>query len=426
MILTTLLIIMFVCMFIGLPMVVGMLLASIIAMLVFFPSIGPVMLMQQMMVGVESFVIIAIPMFIFAAEIMAGGESAERLLGFIRAIVGKLPGGMAITTIGACTLFGSCSGSTQATMVAIGKPMSKELEKVGYSKSHTIGLVMCSSDIAMLIPPSIVMIMYALCTGASVSEMFIAGVGPGLILAVGFSLWELFYYKKNKINHGDDLSKEERIRLLKRGILPLGFPIIILGGIYSGIFTPTEASAVAVVYTFIIEKFVYKSIKWKDIFPIATRTAVTTAAIFVLLSAGQAFSWIVSYAGIPRDIANAMTSITSSPTGLLLIIALTFLIACMFVDALPVILIMVPIFYPIIHAAGVDTIQFGMIVTMLAAIGCETPPFGCNLFTAAAIYDEPFTTIVKGVVPYEAIEIIVTLLMIFVPQVALWFHTLLF
>ena len=290
MILITLLLIMFVCMFLGLPMVVGMLLASIVAMLIFFPQIGPTMLMQQMMVGVQSFVILAIPMFILAAEIMAEGESAERLLGFIRAIVGRLPGGMAVTTIGACTLFGSCSGSTQATMVAIGRPMGKELQKAGYSKSHTIGLIMCASDIAMLIPPSIVMIMYALCTSCSVAEMFIAGVGPGLILAVLFCAWEIIQFKRLKIEKSEKLSAKERLTALRRGILPLGFPVIILGGIYSGIFTPTEASAVAVAYTFIIEKFVYRSIKWKSIFPIAMRTGITTASIFVLLSAGQAFS----------------------------------------------------------------------------------------------------------------------------------------
>ena len=345
MVLALLLGIMFVCMFLGLPMVVGMLLASIVAMMVFFPSIGPVMLMQQMMVGIQSFVILAIPMFILAAEIMAEGESADRLLGFIRAIVGRVPAGIALTTVGACTLFGSCSGSTQATMVAIGRPMGKELDRAGYSRSHSIGLVMCSSDIAMLIPPSIVMVMYALCTDCSVSDMFIAGVGPGLLLTAGFSAWEFLYYKRHKsIKRAEKIPAQERLRLLRRGLLPLGFPLIILGGIYSGIFTPTEASAVAVVYTFIVEKFIYKSIKWRTIFPIAARTAITTAAIFVLLSAGQAFSWIVSYAGIPRMIATAMLSISTSPYVLLGVIALTFIVACMFVDALPVIIIMVPIF----------------------------------------------------------------------------------
>lgn len=426
MVLTTLLAIMFVCMFVGLPMVIGMLLASIVAMFVYFPQVGPTMLMQQLTVGVQSFVLLAIPMFIFAAEIMAEGECADRLLKMIRSLVGHRRGGIAMTTIGACTLFGACSGSTQATMVAIGRPMRSELERAGYTTAHSIGMIMCSADIAMLIPPSIVMIMYAICANCSVAEMFIAGLGPGIMLAVAFSLYEIIVFKKKGIAQQDRLTWGERLTAVRRGLLPLGFPVIILGGIYSGIFTPTEASAVAVAYTFFVELLVYRSIKLKAIFPIALRTGFTTATVFVLLAAGQAFSWIVSYAGIPQDIATAMASITTSPYGLLGIVCLTFMVACMFVDSLPVILIMVPIFLPIVTAAGVDPIQFGMIVTMLAAIGCETPPFGANLFTAAAIFDEPFTTLVKGIIPYELIEIALTLLMIFIPQVALWAHSIVY
>ncbi len=426
MIIVVLLSIMFGCLFLGFPMFIGMLTAAIVVTLVYFQNMSPELLMQQLMVGISTYVLLAIPMFILAAEIMCAGEAANRLLGLLRAFVGHIRGGLAITCTGACTIFGAISGSTQATLVAIGKPMEKELEKAGYKTEHAIALLMCSANIALLIPPSICMIMYAVITGTSVAELFIAGLGPGLFVFVLFSIYEFLIAKHKGIILQKKATWEEKVKAVKSAILPLGFPIIVLGGIYTGMFSPTEASAVSVLYALILEVFIFKSLKLKDMPKIALSTGTVTATVFILVAAGQAFSWIVSFAGIPQMMASGLIGPETSKYAVFAIISISLFVACMFVDSIPVILILTPIFYPIAIQVGIDPVHLGILVTLQAAIGAITPPFGCNIFTASAIFDKPFFTVVKGLTPYIAMFIFTTIVLIYFPQLALFLKDLAF
>lgn len=421
-----LLVFMFGSLILGLPMFLGMIVGPFAALLKYHPTFDITNVVSQFPSGVNSFVLLAVPMFIYAAEIMSAGQTAQRLLNFVGSFVGHLRGGMAITTAGTCTIFGAISGSTQATLVAIGKPMRRQLEDLNYSTSHAIGLLMSTANIALLIPPSIAMIMYAVLTGVSVAEMFIAGIGPGLVLFLMFSIYEFAVAKMKGITPTDKMTWKQRGIAFKEALIPLGFPVLILGGIYSGIFSPTEAAAVSVIYAFIVEKFIYKSVSWKDLVDIAFSTGVVTGTVFILLSAGAAFSWVITFAGIPQEMIRTLLGTDPNALTVLLTISGFFFLACMFVDSIPVILILTPIFFPVAMKAGIDPIHLGMIVTLQAAVGAVTPPFGCNIFTASAIFDQSFKTVVQGLVPYLVIFIIASLLMIFVPDIALFFRNIAF
>ena len=413
--------ILFACLIAGLPMVVGMVGSSVIAVLLFYPNISLSILMQNMVSGISSSTLLAVPMYIFAAEIMCAGRSGDKLFGAVRALFGHLPGGVAVASIGSCTLFGAISGSTQATLVAVGRPMYGQLRKIGYTPSHALAMLSCSANIALLIPPSICMIMYAICgKGVSLAELFIAGVIPGLLLFAMFSIYEIVIARVKKIPRQPRPSAKEALGIFKSALLPLGFPVIILGGIYAGWFSPTEAAAVAVAYASILEIGIYRSMGFKEIRQAALSTGVTTATVFILVAAGQVLSFVISYAGIPQSIAASVVASGTGATGLLFVIALCFFVSCMFVDSIPVILILTPIFFPIATSLGVDEIHLGILVTLQAAIGCITPPFGCNIFTASAIFDQSFSTIVKGLPPYIIMFLAATVLIILFPQISLF------
>ncbi len=418
--------IMFGSLILALPMFMGMIVGPFAVMMNYFPTFDLVNIVSQFTSGVNSFVLLAVPMFIYAAEIMSAGQTSQRLLNFVGSFVGHIKGGMAITTAGTCTIFGAISGSTQATLVAIGRPMKRQLEDLNYTTSHSIGLLMSAANIALLIPPSIAMIMYSVLTGVSVAEMFIAGIGPGLVLFTLFSLYEYFVANMKGITPSERMSWGQRGKAFKEAIIPLGFPVLILGGIYTGIFSPTEAAAVSVIYAFIVEKFIYKTVTWKQLVDIAFSTGIVTGTVFILLSAGAAFSWVITFANIPQTLVKGLLGTDPSALVVLLTISAFFFIACMFVDSIPVILILTPIFFPVAMKAGVDPIHLGIIVTLQAAVGAVTPPFGCNIFTAQAIFDESFKTVVQGLIPYLLIFVVASLLMIFVPEIALFFRNIAF
>ena len=416
---------MFLFMLLGFPMLMGMSMSPLITMLFFAPQVDLTILVQRMVAGVSTYVLLAVPMFILAADIMAHGEMADRLLGFVGSWVRHIPGGLAITAGGACTIFGAISGSTQATLVAMGRPMFKPMLKAGYPISHVIALLMCNANIALLIPPSVCMIMFCVCTGESVGELFMAGIAPGIFMFLCFAAYDFYYAKKNHIHGGERATGRERWIAFKRAILALGFPVIVLGGIYSGKFSPTEAAAMAVLYALIVEGLVYRTLHIKDMPKIALGTARVTAQVFILIAGGNAFSWLVSYAGIPQKLSGGIFANVTSPTMVLVIVSLFFFVACMFVDSIPVIIIMSPIIYPIAQQVGLDPILLGIIVTLQSAIGCVTPPFGCNIFTACGIFHQKFTTVVKGLLPYMAINIAISVILVIFPSFTLLSRNLL-
>lgn len=401
------------------PMYIAMIVAPLAVVITYFPNLDPLLATQQLIAGVSPMVLLSVPMFIFAADIMSVGQTSNRLLDFVDTFVGHIHGGMAITTAATCTLFGAISGSTQATVVAIGRPMRNRLIDTGYDDDDVIALIISSAIIALLIPPSISMIMYCVVTGSSVGDLFIAGVIPGLIILLFFSVYNYFRAKKKDIPRTERLNFKERLKAFKKALAPLGFPVIIFAGIYSGFFSPTEAAAVSVLYAIILEVFVFKSIKIKDISDIALSTAVVTTAVFVLVAAGSLLSWAISYARIPQMISEAVLGTTPSAIRVLLTVTVFFFIAGMFVDSIVAIVILTPIFFPMAMQAGVHPIHLGIVVTLQAAIASISPPFGCNIFTACAIFDVPFLTVVRRLPAYLIMLVIISALIIFVPQLSL-------
>lgn len=406
----------------GFPMMVPLAAGAFLTIVTQFPGVNPSMLVQQVIGGIQPISLIAVPMFIFAADIMTSGEVAQRLLNFVVKFVGHKRGGLPIATATACTLFGAVSGSTQATVVAIGGPLRPMLMDAGYSSSFSTALIINSAEIALLIPPSIYMIVYGVVGGCSVGELFIAGVGPGLLILLFFSIYSWFISKDE--HSMTKASWEERLISLKRALLSFTFPVIIFGGIYSGIFSPTEAAAISVLYAFILEYFVYKSIKLSDIPKIALRTGVVTAIVFILIAVGQAFSWTISFARIPNMILPPLLGADPSQLRILGVLSVAYFIGCMFVDPIVVIMILTPIFKPAVLASGLDNVLVGTIVTLQAAIGSATPPFGCNIFTAIAIFKQKYTDVVKGVPPFLAMLVLVSILLVIFPQIALFLRDL--
>ncbi len=402
-------------------MMIPMIGASMVVVIFFMPNVDPMFLVQQMMEGISSYVLLAVPLFIFAADIMSTGKTSQRLLDFVGSFIGHVRGGYAITTAAACTLFGSISGSTQATVVAIGKPMRQKLLSVGYKDSSAIALIINASDIALLIPPSIGMIIYALAAPrVSVGDLFIAGIGPGILIFTMFAIYSYVHAKIYKIPLAKKHSWKERYQTTIRALFPLGFPAIIVGGIYFGIFSPTEAAGISVLYALILELLIFRTIKLPDVPKIALSTGLVTSAVFVLVAAGQAFSWLISYARVPQMLTS--TVLGSDPTALqvLIIVSIFFFIGCMFVDPIVVILILTPIFYPAAMQAGVDPIHLGIVIVFQAALGSATPPFGVDIFTASAVFNKSYLDVIRGTPPYIVMLLFASVLIILFEEISLF------
>lgn len=417
--------VMLVLLLMGYPMLVPLIVGAILLIVTQFPFLEGQIVIQQMIGGVSQSVLVAVPMFILAADIMIRGHTADRLLDLVEKFVGHLKGGLPMTTALSCTLFGAVSGSTQATVVAMGKPLRPRLLAAGYSDKFTIALIINASDIALLIPPSIGMIIYGVVSGTSVGKLFIAGIGPGLLILVLFSIYCYVLSVRKGIAVMPKASWQLRGQALKKAALATGFPVIIIGGIYSGTFSPTEAASVSVLYALILEVLVYRQVAIKDLPNIALSTGLITAVVFILVAAGSAFSWVISFAKIPDLLlGDVISNAANSPYFILGLISVSFFVGCMFVDPIVVILILTPIFKPAVTAAGIDPVLVGTIVTLQAAIGSATPPFGCDIFTAVAIFRRPYLEIIKGTPPFIFMLLFATLLLIVFPQIALFLPNL--
>ncbi len=383
-------------------------------------------MIQQMMAGIRPAALIAVPMFILSADIMTRGKSADKLIDLVMAFVRHLKGGLAVSTAGACAVFGAVSGSTQATVVAIGSPLRPKLQKGGYKDSFILALIVNSSDIAFLIPPSIGMIIYGIVAKTSIPELFIAGIGPGLLILLLFSIYSAIYAYINKIPTEPKASWSERGKALYHALWPLGFPAIIIGGIFGGIFSPTEAAAVSVAYAILLEGFIFKTMKFKDFWATSLSTGLVTGVVFILVGAGAAFAWVLSYAQVPQQLLGMIGISEMGKYGVLFVISIAFFVGCMFVDPIVVILILVPIFAPVVNNLGLDLVLVGTIITLQVAIGSATPPFGCDIFTAIAVFKRPYFEVVKGTPPFIFILLSVAIAMIFFPQIALFLRDLAF
>jgi len=412
----------------GFPMMIPLIAGTSLGVFLLFDGDFSKMefLIQQMMGGIRPAALIAVPMFILSADIMTRGKSAEKLIDLVMAFVRHIKGGLAVSTAGACAMFGAVSGSTQATVVAIGSPLRPRLKKGGYKESFILALIVNSSDIAFLIPPSIGMIIYGIVAKTSIPELFIAGIGPGLLILFLFSIYSIIYAYRHNIPTEPKASWKERGHALLNALWPLGFPLIIVGGIFGGIFSPTEAAAVSVAYAIFLEGIVFKTMKLKDLYATAKSTGLVTAVVFILVGAGAGFAWVLSFAQIPQQVLSSIGITEMGPYQVLFVISIAFFVGCMFVDPIVVILVLVPIFAPIVNSVGLDPVLVGTIITLQVAIGSATPPFGCDIFTAIAVFKRPYLEVIKGTPPFIFILLSVSVALIFFPDIALFLRDVAF
>ncbi|WP_208590667.1 TRAP transporter large permease [Gracilibacillus suaedae] len=419
--LTILLGIMVILLLLNFPMMIPLIVAPFVVVLLGYTQfpIDSSVMVGQLVTGIESYQLLCVPLFIFAADIMTAGKTSQRLLDFIGSFIGHLRGGYAVTTAAACSLFGAISGSTQATVVAIGKPMRERLLKVGYKDSSAMALIINSSDVALLIPPSIGLIMYGLVSGESIGDLFIAGIIPGLIVFLAFTIYSVIYAKVKNIPLSDKATWKERFHSFRRALFPLGFPILVIGGIYLGWFSATEAAGISVLYALILEVVIFRSVHLKQLPGIALSTGLVTSAVFVLVAGGQVFTYLVNLEKIPQMLSDAVLGSDPSEIYVLLIVTIFFFVGCMFVDPIVVILVLTPIFAPIASEVGVDPIHLGIVITFQAALGSATPPFGVDIFTASAVFNKPYMEVIKGTPPYILIMVLISVLLILFPQISL-------
>lgn len=398
---------------------------STVVAIAFFTNIPLEILPQRMFAGIDKFSLMAVPFFILAANVMNGGGLSKRILNFAKALIGHKKGGLAMTVVLSCMFFGAVSGSSPATVIAIGALMLPALKEAHYGEDFSVGLITSSAAVAVIIPPSIGMIVYGSVTGVSVGELFMAGLGPGIVYGAVFMLYSYYYAKKNKLQTEKKASLREIWLAFVDAVWALGIPVLILGGIYGGIFTPTEAAAVAAVYSIFISIFVYRDLDFKGLINETINSAVGTAQVMILLAAASVFSWILTRQQVPQALAEALMSISNSKVAILLMINAILLIVGMFIDPASSTTILAPLFLPLALSFGIDPVHLGIIMVVNGALGMFTPPFGLNLFVATGISDLSISKIIRGAVPFIILSLITMAIITFVPQISLWLPSVL-
>lgn len=396
-------------------------LAGLFTLLVSMPFLPSVTTMaQRMATSLDSFTLTAIPFFILAGQIMNRGGIAVRLINFAKAIVGPLPGGLAFVNIISCMLFGAISGSAVAAASAIGGFMNPMMEKEGYSKPFSAAINITSATTGLIIPPSNVLIVYSLASGGvSIAALFIAGYIPGILLGVALMVVAAVYSILKKYPTDKLVSVKEFLKRFVAAFPSLMLLVVVIGGIVAGIFTATEASAIAVVYTFVLG-FVYKEISVKDIAPILLETTKTSAIVLLLVATSIAMSWVMSYENIPQEISNALLGISDNPIVILILINLILLFVGVFMDMTPAVLIFTPIFLPIVTSLGMDPIHFGIIMILNLCIGLCTPPVGSVLFVGCSVAQLKIQQVIKPLIPLFIAMIIVLMIITYFPSITLW------
>ncbi len=348
-------------------------------------DISAVILVQKMTDGVSSFTMMALPMFMLSGAIMAYGSS-PRLMRLARLILGKVPGGVGAAGCAALGFFGAVSGSGVASTAAVGGIMGPEMVKDGYGKGITASLMAAGGAMASLIPPSLVMVVYGASAGASIGAMFLAGIIPGLLTIGGLIALIMFLAKRRNYPTGyQETTGREKVQIVLDALLPLMMPVIILGGVMSGTFTPTESAVVATVYAFLLAVFVYKELTLKQFVQVAAQSAVSSAVILLIISSASPLGWILAVKNIPQSFTSWLLDISSNPVVITSMITLLLLILGTFMETVSIIILMTPILLPIMVSLGMTPIQFGIVLLMNTAIGSLTPPLSVCLFTGCRI-----------------------------------------
>ena len=402
------------------PIAVSIAMAAFVAILA--EGVDPsVMLASKMANGVNSFALLAIPFFILSGHLMGRGGMARRLIDFASSIVGMFPGGLAYVNTLTCMMFGSISGSAAAAVSSVGGFMIPEMNRKGYNREFNVAVTTTAATTGLLIPPSNIMIVYSVAAGSvSIAAMFMAGVLPGIITGLFIMVVCGYFSFRNKYGAGDRVSLLQGLRSFKRAIMSLLLIIIVIGGILKGIFTATEAAAVAVLYSFLLTVIIYREIKPMELPEILKQTGITTAVVMLLIGASSGMSWIMTMANIPQTVSTALINLSDNPIIILLTINLLLLFVGTFMDMTPAVLIFTPIFLPVVTSLGMHEIHFGIMLIANLCIGLCTPPVGTCLFIGCGVGKTTIAKVTKYMLPFFGAMAVALMVITYVPQVSLW------
>lgn len=406
---------------IGTPVAWSIAISSLATMLVSIPIMPSLTtIAQRMATGLDSFALLAIPFFVLSGQLMNKGGIAHRLIAFAKTLVGALPGGLALINVIAAMLMGAIAGSAMASASAMGSILGPEMEKEGYSKEFGAAVNITSSTTGLIIPPSNVLIVYSLASGGvSIAALFLAGYIPGILTGLLLMIVAMIWAKKHKYKQGERSSFRQIGKTFIEALPSLLLLVVVIGGIVTGIFTATEASAIAVLYTLVLG-MLYKEIKVKDLPQILLDSSATTAIVMLLIATSMGMSWVMSFENIPQDISSTLLGISDNKVVILLIINLILLFVGIFMDMTPAVLIFTPIFLPIVTRLGLDPIHFGIIMVLNLCVGLCTPPVGSVLFVGVGIAKTTIEKVVRPLLPLFLAMILALFLVTYFPQLSLW------
>ncbi len=412
----------FVFILIGLPIAVALGLSTTISILI--SDLPLALIVQRMVVSNDSFPLMAIPFFMLAGSIMSRGGVSKRLVALADSIVGWMTGGLGIVANVSGIFFSAISGSSAATTAAVGSVLFPEMEKRGYDRAFSAAVVAASGETGIIIPPSVVMVVYGVIAGVSIGDMFLGGFGPGLLMGLSMAVLVYVVSKKKKYPKVPFGGVKPILKSFIGAIWGILMPVIILGGIYGGIFTPTEAAVVAVLYGLVIGFFVYKDLKLSHIPGIIKDTVVGTSVIMFIMNAAGLFSWLITREQLPLKLANYFVSISDSPLVFLMLINVLLLVTGTFINASAAVTILAPILVPIAVALGINPIFFGVLMVTNLAIGCLTPPVGVDLFVASTISGVSIEKISKSILPFLGVLLVDLLVITYVQDIIMWLPNL--
>ncbi|MFY9758891.1 MAG: TRAP transporter large permease [Xanthobacteraceae bacterium] len=405
----------------GIPIFLILLVTSIIAVLTVSRDIPTDAIQTYMFGSLDNFPLLAVPFFVLAGEIMAQGGIARRIINMVMAIVGGIRGSLAVTTVAASELFGAMSHTAVGTVVAMGRMIYPALKDGGYNERFSVGLIASSGAIAVVIPPSIAMILYAVSAEQSAVQLFTAGILPSLLIGVIDAAFVMTYARLKGVPLGVKAHWETIWKTSKEASWSIGSLAVIFGGIYGGVFTPTEAAGVAVVYSLFVTMVIYREVDLRRCWQILMSSAFLISQILLIVTSAGIYSWLLTTSGIPQQIVASIDALHMSKWELLLILNVGLLIAGSFLEPPAAILILTPLLLPIVRAVGVNPIHFGIIVAVNLSLGMYTPPFGLNLFSSQAIFNAPLSRIYLGVLPFLVLNFAALLIITYVPEISMVF-----
>jgi len=383
-------------------------------------SINPVQAIHSAMFGsLDIFPLLAVPLFVYAGDIMSRGGIARRLVDLILSMIGAIRGALGIATIAACEVFSVMSGSSVACVAAIGKTMIPSLRKNGYGEHFPVALVTATGVIDIITPPSITMIIYGIVAQQSIPQLFLAGFPAGILIGLALAIYVVWYARKKNIPVTAPADRKPVRVAFKDATWSLFAPVVIFGGIYGGLFTPTEAAGVACVYAIVVSVFVHREMTWRELWNITTDSALLSGQLLIIVSAAGAFAWLITTSGYPQQLVAFVDGLQLKTWMLLLLINIILLFVGSILEPPAAILLLTPLITPIVYAAGVDPIHFGIIVTVNLAIGMFMPPFGLNLFAAHALFKTPLPILYRGVLPFLVIYLIMLMVITYAPAITL-------